>query len=253
MAQPLDRSSRELPVWVVVGGSLLIILHFLAVGAVVLAAQSGPWWVPQLSRESPALGPKFVETIGDTMSAHYLEPLRLAQTYHFNSNRLGKTSAIFFEAKLRDAQGALIQTVRFPSADDNFWLRHRYQVLAQNIGNDQIYQPRGGEVVPVRGAKTPTVTIWDTSNPKFWKLKTELEHLVPKTSQVWQPSELSRIWAASFQRYLLREYDAAVSVELIRHSRNPVLPDYMYMKENELPPDAFEELTCSFGEYRREK
>ncbi len=252
MAHSLDRSSRELPPWVVVVGSLLIILHFLAVGAVVLAAQSGPWWVPQLARESPATGPKFVEKISETTAEYYLEPLHLAQTYHFNSNRLGKTSAIFFEAKLRDAQGALIKTLRFPGADDNFWLRHRYLVLAQNIGNDQIYQPRGGEVVPVRGAKTPTVTIWDTTNPKFWKLKTEFEHLVPKTSQVWQPSELSRLWAAAFQRYLLREYDAA-SVELIRHSRNSVLPDYMYMKENELPPDAFEELTCSFGEYRREK
>src|SRR4051794_16526328 len=120
MAHLTDRSSRDLPSWVVVGGSVLIILHFVAVGAVVLAAQSGPWWVPQLSRESPALGPKFAEKIGDTMSEYYLEPLRLSQTYRFNSNRLGKTSAIYFEAKFRDERGALTKTLKFPNDDDNF-------------------------------------------------------------------------------------------------------------------------------------
>ena len=253
MTQSYNRSTKDLPPWVVVGGSVLIILHFLAVGAVVLSAQSGPWWVPQLSRESPALGPKFIETVGNNAAAYYLEPLRLSQSYHFNSNRLGTTSVIFFEAKLRDEQGKVIKTITYPDKEnDNFWLAHRYSMLGLRIGNDQVFQPRGAEVLPAPGAKTTTVVIWDTSNPKFWKLKTELEHLVPKTTQVWQPSEASLLWAKAFQRYLLRENSAA-SVELIRHSRNPILPDYMYMKENELPPETFNELVCSFGEYRREK
>ncbi|HWY86380.1 MAG TPA: hypothetical protein VNX28_06635, partial [Gemmataceae bacterium] len=119
------------------------------------------------------------------------------------------------------------------------------------LGNDQPVQVGRSEVIPAPGEKMPTVTIWDNSDPKFWKLRDVPEHLVPKDRPVTQPSEWSLLLARSYQRYILREYEDAASVELVRHSRNQISPGLLLMPTP--PPNAFEELVCSFGDYRREK
>jgi len=257
------RSSKELPIWAVRVGSLLIGVHFLAVGTLVLAAANGPWAVRFDDRvmESTASGPKFAEVINDVFAPTYLEPLRLTHNYQYTPDRPLKVStwdagnrllisSVYFEALLKDAKGVLIRTIKFPGDTGNFWVRHRYKLLALGLGNDQPVQVSRAEVVQAPGKKMGKVAFWDASDQKLWKLTTEDEHMVPKDRPILQPSEWSLLLARAYQRYLLRQYDDAASVELIRHSKDPVLPDFMYLPNP--PPNTFNELVCSFGEYRRE-
>jgi hypothetical protein len=263
MAQQQTRSAKELPAWAIWLGSLVIGVHFLAVGTLVLSAANGPWAVRLDERvmESTASGPKFAETLSDVFTPWYLEPLRLTHNYHYTPERMPKVqtwdagnrlliSSVYFEARLKDARGTLLRTIKFPGDTSNVWLRHRYKLLALGLGNDQPVQVNRAEVIPGPGKKMGKVTFWDSSDQNLWKLTSEDEHLVPKDRPVMQPSEWSLLLAHSYQRYLLRKYDDAASVELIRHSKDPVLPDFMYLPN--LPPNTFNELVCSFGEYRRE-
>jgi hypothetical protein len=246
MMTPQPRQSpKELPVWAIRLGSLVVGLHFLAIGTLVLSAESGPW--ATRFGDSPALGPSFARKINDAC-AFYLEPLRLTDN-HAAGNRL-LASAVFFEARLKDAQGVVFDTVQFPGGGGNFWLRHRYKLLALGLGSDIPVQAPRGEVIAGPGKKMPTMTYWDNSDPKLWKLKTEDEHLVPKDRPVFRPSEWSLLLARSYQRYLSRQYNAA-AVELVRHSKDQVMPGFMFGEGP--PPGTFDELVCSFGEYRREK
>jgi hypothetical protein len=265
MSQESIQAPRPLPGWVIGLGSVVIGLHFLAVVTLVLSAASGPWAVrDQEDRivESSGLGPKFAEVINDLLAPAYLVPLRLTQTYHYAPDRIPKVtswdggnhfqaSAVYFEARLKNAQGAVIQTLKFPGDAGNFWLRHRYKLLALGLGSDQGVQVGRSEVIPAPGEKMPTVTIWDNSDPKLLKLRELPEHLVPKDRPVTQPSEWSLLLARAYQRCILRDYGDAASVELVRHSRNQVSPALMYSPTP--PPNAFEDLVCSFGDYRREK
>jgi hypothetical protein len=245
MAAQQPQSNKELPTWVIRVGSLVLGLHFLAVGAMVLAAESGPW--ATRFGDSPSLGPAFARKINDLSSPQYLERLRLTDN-HSAGNRL-LASAVFFEARLKDAHGTVIRSVQFPGDGGNFWLRHRYNLLALGLGADVPVQAPRGEVIPAPGSKMPKITYWDNSDPKLWKLITMDEHLVPKDRPVFRPSEWSLLLARSYQRYLCRHFDAA-SVELIRHSKDQVMPAFLF--GDGPPPGSLDELVCSFGEYRRE-
>jgi hypothetical protein len=248
MSQTDFNSPKALPIGLIRVVSLAIAFHFLAVGALVLAAASGPWSTPRFG-ESTALGPFFAGKINDYFMPIYLEPLRLTHNYHFTDNR-SLVSSVYFEARLKDAKGAVVQTMKFPDESANFWLRHRYGLLALGLGNDQPVQAPRGEMIQAPGDKEPKVTYWDTSDPKVWKLKKIDEKLIKDLpAPVMRPSEMSLLLARSYQRYLSRQYEAA-SVELVRHSKEPVLPAFMFGEG--APPGAFDELVCSFGEYRRE-
>jgi hypothetical protein len=246
---PPTQPPKPLPPWVIPSGSAIIALHFLAIGTLVLSAPSGPW--PTRFGSSTARGPSFAVALYDNLFAPiYLEPLYLTDNYHFrDSGPLESVSAVYFEAHLKDAGGKTVRTVKFPGDQGNLWVRHRYKVLALGLGDDQPVQPPGGEVLPGEGSKIPTVTYWDDTNPKLWKLATKEQHLLRKDRPLVAPSERSLLLARSYQRFLCRHYDAA-GVELIRHSKNPVLPAFMFLPE--APQGTFDELICSFGEYRRE-
>lgn len=69
---------------------------------------------------------------------------------------------------------------------------------------------------------------------------------------VARPSPMSLILAQSYLRHLCRQH-GAYSAELIRHSRQPVLPSYMYFQqEQQLPPVAFAEIVAHFGDLKRD-
>ena len=74
---------------------------------------------------------------------------------------------------------------------------------------------------------------------------------IPRDREMNRPTDLSLQLAKSYSRYL-GHGTQAVTVELIRHSRRPLLPAFIRTREGP-PPDAFEEMICSFGEYRLEK
>ena len=241
-------SPKPLPVGLARLGAALITLHFLAIGVVVLAAPSGTW--PTRFGESMSPGPKFAEALNNNIVAPaYAGPLRLNSNYHFASNR-SLISAVYFEARLKDSEGTVTKTVKFPGDSGNFWRRHRYKLFALGLGSDIPVQPPGGEVIPAPGKQMEKMIIWDITDPKMWRLKEVPEHLVPKDRPVMRPSEWSLLLAHSYARYFLRDSDVA-SVEIIRHSKDQVLPAFMYVPSP--PPGAFDELVCSFGEERREK
>jgi hypothetical protein len=176
--------------------------------------------------------------------------LQMAHNYHFDSNR-NDFSAVKFEVLLRDQDGTLIKTLRFPEENANFWVRQKQNLLALGLGGDEPVQPPRGEVIPAPGQKVKTVTIWDNvGNDRTLHLKEVPEHLVPRERPVYAPGEWTRVLAKAYCRYLCREYGAA-SAELVRHSREPILPVIMFSPEP--MPNAFEEMVCSFGEQRLEK
>jgi hypothetical protein len=220
--------------------------HFLGLLMLVLAAQSGPW--AMRFGESPAEGPLFAAKINNVVTPAYFQPLRMTHNYHFASDRV-TPSQVYFEARLKDAAGN-VTTLKFPDPDANPWVRHRETLLALGLGDDMPVQTARSEVIPAPGQKMRTRTIWEPVKGSEALVLRELpEHLIPKDRPVFSPSDWTLLLARGYARHLCRVYDA-VSVELIRHSKDPVMPAALFM--NDPPADWFNELVCSFGEVRRE-
>src|SRR5947208_2495312 len=100
------------PRWLVLVGSLAIAFHLFAVATGALAAPSGPW--PGMEGgEMMILPPHLALLINEKTSNYYLNPIKMAHTYHFNSNRPG-LPAVYFEVKLKDEAGAEVATLKFP-------------------------------------------------------------------------------------------------------------------------------------------
>jgi hypothetical protein len=98
----------------------------------------------------------------------------------------------------------------------------------------------------------PTVEVWDAPEGGGpLKLQKIPITRIPRDREIYRPTDLSLQLARSYSRYLCRQNQAS-SVELIRHSRRRLLPVFVKTEEGP-PPDAFEEMICSFGEHRLEK
>jgi hypothetical protein len=157
---------------------------------------------------------------------------------------------VYFEAKLKDAQGRVFETLRFPDPKANFWVRHRQALLAQWLTQDMPVEPRPGEVIAAPGKKVPTVDIWDMTNPaeRMLRIRTVAEHLVPRDRPVMRPSPLSLLMVRAYARHL-RQAFGATSVEVLRHHREPIGPEALF---GEVPaPNFFDEMVSNFGEFTR--
>jgi hypothetical protein len=245
MPPPRSNLAAPLPPWVVRLGSAAILAHMAAVVVLVLAAPSGPW--PTSFGSSMATEPQFAQGVSNVTTRHYLMPLKMTHNYHFPSNRPAPPG-VFFEVRLKDEAGQLLKTVRVPDENANFWVRHRQTLLAQALADDQPVQPRAGEVVAAPGKKVQTMDIWDTGENNTLKLRSVPEHLIPRERPVFRPSGWSVVLARSYARYLCRVHGAA-SAEVIRHTREAVMPAVMFLEEP--PPGTFDELVSSFGELPR--
>jgi hypothetical protein len=249
MSQQKTVTPRPLPPALIWAGSAVIAFHFFAILMLVLAAQSGPWATVHFG-DTPAEGPMFAGKINATLAPVYLQPLRMNHNYHFMSNRVAMPE-IFFEARLKDEQGN-VTTLKFPDPGANWWIRHRQGLLAMGLGDDMPVQTPRSEVIPAPGQKMRTVMVWaPVQGDSNLRLQTMEEHLVPKDRPVFRPSPWALLLAHSYSRYLCRAHGAA-SVELIRHSKDQVIPAILFLDEDKIPPDTYNELVCSFGEYRRE-
>jgi hypothetical protein len=238
--------NRPLPTWAIQGGSCLIVAHFLAIGTLVLAAPSGPW--PTNFGSSPAPGPSFATAINEATSRYYLRPLHMANDYHFVTN-VPTMPAVFFEVRLKDETGKVVKTVKLPDANANFHVRHRQQLLAQALGTDLAVQPPQGERVLPPGQSFATFQIWE-GNPgdPVLRLVKKSEIELPRDRPLSRPSDWSLILAQAYARYLCRQHGAA-SAEIIRHSRNAIMPDILFVT-GPMPREAFSEQICTFGDFR---
>jgi len=245
MNSPPRTLPGPLPRWVILGGSGLIVFHFLAVGAVVLAAPSGPW--PMNFGAGTALGPPFAAAINQFTAPRYLRPLHMTQDYHFASNVSGRAS-VFFEVHLKDQAGKVVKTLKFPDDKASFYVRHRQRLLAQGLDNDLPVQPPQGEQVFPSGQGPPTVHLWHgVEGDPILRLTKVSELELPRNRPLSRPSEGSVLLAQAYARYLCREHGAA-SAEVVRHSRNALLPDILFVSP--VPAEAFTDQVCIFGEYR---
>jgi hypothetical protein len=122
-------------------------------------------------------------------------------------------------------------------------------ILARSLADDQPVQARPGEAIPAPHQAARTVEIFDPIGEHTLALKTVPEHLVPRDRAVYRPSDWSMILARSTMRQLLRMNRSAASAELVRHTREAVMPALLF--SDDPPADAFQELITHFGEVRK--
>ncbi|MBI3823246.1 MAG: hypothetical protein HY289_11285 [Planctomycetes bacterium] len=246
--------ARPFPLGLQVACSVLAVGHLLLIGLFALAQDSGPWWYdvgpndvmpPSGVNHSP--GPVFARAITVNFTEpYYVVPLRMTHNYHFQSNRRPDYS-VYFEVFLKNERGDVLRTLKFPDDKASFWVRHRQEILAQNLSPpDQQMPPRGNEKVAAGGKDLPKVEIWvrEDAHTKRLKPVEETDDLLRESHEVASP--WAKTLVKSYLRYLCREHGAA-SAELVRYSRRTVLPLDLYAPR---PEDTFKELKSYFGEMK---
>jgi hypothetical protein len=248
MPQPASNAVSAVPRLVILIGSVAVVFHFLAVISNVLAAPSGPWVTPGDPFGEMAMPPRFALGLGEVLAPNYLKPIKMVQNYHFLSNQT-KLPEVYFEAKLSNETNQEIATQKLPDEHANFWVRHRYSLLARGLGGDMPFQPMEGEAVGAPGQSVPDATVWSWEG-KIKTIESLPQHLVPRNRDVLRPSELARVLAKSYARYLSSS-TGAVSVEVIRYSRYPIPHNVLFMGKP--PPDMLEPVVASFGKEQAKK
>jgi hypothetical protein len=238
------------PRWLLLVGSVAILLHLTAVAVVALDAPSGPWPTP--FGTSTALAPQFARSGAEAAAPLYARTLKLANGYRPATNRPATPNA-FFEVRLKDEQGQVLTTLKFPDDNANFWVRHRQNLLARALADDQQLEAVGGERVAAPGHKAPSLPIWELDGPRRLRMRDLPDHLLrdvisQRGGPVFRPSEWSLVLARSYARFLCRAHGAA-SAEIIRHTRDPIYPVVLF--EGEPAADAFQDLIATFGEMPR--
>ncbi len=236
----------DVPRWLLVAASGLIAFHLLALTVRVLAADSGPW--PNMEGSNMAAAPRFAFNMYQSLPGDYLKTLQMTHNYHFTSDRPARTG-IYLEARLKDKDGNEIARLKLPEDGAGFWLRHRQELLAEKLGNDEPVPVPMSERVPAPNRPVEMVTIWDEyENRKMRLKKVELNSLIGSNRPHIRPSELAMLYARAYARYLCREHGAA-SVEIIRHHQDPIPPGVLF--DDNLPAGAFDEAVSNFGEFPR--
>ncbi len=257
MPQPTSGNPNVLPSWLVTVGSAAIVAHFFAVAAQVLAAPSGPW-MTQFG-PSPAEPPTFAQEVNKVTGPFYLWPLRLNHHYRFASNRMGMPGAEF-TVKLKNKGGEVIKTLTFPDPDANPWVRHRQELLARALADDQFVQKPGPVPLAGLGREKERIKIWDgqpgqteVTAEKPYRLVEKQQHelgLIPR-NEIFRPSDWSLLLVRSYARYLCREHGAA-SAEVMRHTKEAI-PPAVLVWPTEPPRGMFgNEFFANFGDLPRE-
>jgi len=237
-----ESEARRLPLALKVLGSAFVLGHFLVLGAHVLNQRSGPW--PSPFGPSEAEPPQFATAMARPGYDNYLKPLAMTHNYHFATNRVS-VPEVKFEIKLFDPTGRVMETLQFPEAAGNPWVRHRFDLLAMNLARDLPVQPNMAERVGGKDGN-PDVEIWGEPDAKgVQRLKTVAQNLIPRDG-AFRPSPWAKAATQSYIRHLCRVYGAS-SGELIRRSRNAVQPSLLFLQE--IPRDQFQEMVVSFGKY----
>lgn len=248
--EQLPPSTPVAPLWMAVA-SVAILLHFAAVGSLVLAAPSGPWPVPE--GKSWATPPQFAQSTVD-MTLPYLKAVKFTDFYHYPENFMDSGSVNGSDyrilATLKDEKGDVIKELVIPDPNANPAVRFREKLIAMALASDERVEPLPGEYIPAPNQKVRKVKVWRMKSGANTANIEELEeHLVPRDEPVFGPSEMGLALARSYGRYLTRTYGAA-SVEIVRESKDVIPPDMLFMDANDLPPaEAFNSIKMNFGEF----
>lgn len=232
----------QVPSWLIRLGSVITAIHFGAVVVGALAAPSGPW--PSMGGANLATPPQFAFSLNEIVTPAYLRWLRLTSNYHFPSNRPARPDA-YFEVILRDESGQELKKLRFPEEHVNPWVRHRQNLLARALAEDEPVAPQQGEVIAPPNQPVPTFLIWDIEENRKLRLSETPQHLIPRDRPVFRPSDWSLLLAKSYARHLCRRHGASTA-ELIRHTKDPIPPAVLFMTN--VRSEFFDELISNFGE-----
>lgn len=244
-----QQSGKTLPAPVPIVGTAVVVLHLGAIAVLALAAQSGPWPTPFGS--STALPPMFAAKLNELATPYYLEPLRMTHNYHFPTNRPERPGAKF-DVVVKDANGKTLKKLPFPDPNANGWVQFRQRLLALGLADDEPVQLPRGEVIPAPGKKMETVSFWDAPpGETTMKLRTAPVHLAPKERQLYRPRPWSQLLARAYLRHVGRHESEGATLELVRRTREPVMPAMMFFDEP--PPGSFNEFVCHFGEQKRDR
>jgi hypothetical protein len=244
MAQLRSKTAGQAPSLVIAVGSLAIAFHLGAVIVHALAAPSGPW--PNGDGPPMAGPPAFAQSLDESLFAAYLKPLKLTHNYHFAGNR-PIVPGVFIDIKLKNAQGEVLNTIRWPDPAANSWLRYMQGLFVQGMVPDQPVAPPQGEEVPAPHQQPRMASIWEGDGSL--RLTRVPEHLIPRNRPVYSPTDWSLILVHSCARYLCRTHGAA-SAEVIRYSREAISPAFLSMGPP--PPMAFADLIASYGDISSE-
>jgi hypothetical protein len=231
------------PRWLVIVGSVAIVLHLGGLIVNSLASWSGPWPGPmgQVEGTPPAFAAAFQgEALGN-----YLKLVRFTHNYHFPTDR---TDAFEFQAefKLKDRDGNEVATVWLPDPSANPWVRHRQGLLVRSL-EDQPIPPPQSEEIAGPGRQAPELTVWQ-GDETSGKLVSMPKHLVPRDRPVAQPTDYSMLMVKALTRSLCRQHGAA-SAEVIRHARGPVVSPLVQLTESQRTA-AHREMVSDYGEIR---
>lgn len=232
MSEPSSPILRMPPRWLMIVGSVAILLHLGAVAVQALAAHSGPW-VTDFG-PSPAEPPHFAELANRVGGRYYLHPLHLSYHYHFSTN-YPNLPDVYFEAILRDDKGQHIKTLKFPDDAAGPLARHRQSGLARGLGGDFPMPMPGPESLPAPGRELRLVPMWDRVEkikPNDLKLVEVRPHEARREWPTMRPSDWAVLLARSYARHLCREYGAA-SAEIIRYSQAPISPAVLVVLQPE--------------------
>jgi hypothetical protein len=227
-------------------GSLLIAFHLGSVLIHVVAAPSGPW--PSMEGPDMAPPPQVSIQPDQEVAAPYLSRIKMTHNYHFPSNRAGMPGA-FLEVQLKDKEGEVFKTVRFPDPQASAAVRRRQALATRWLTEDAPVTPRQGERIPAPNAKVPEVPIWSPVPEEQRKLTLTWvpENETPRDRPVFRPTEWSMLMVRSLARCLCRQYGAE-SAEVVRRSREAIPPRILF--EQEAPP-PMEDLESNFGRLPR--
>ncbi len=246
MIQPrLDHSVLQLPRWLYVLASVVIIFHLGAVSARVLAAMSGPWPMGQ-DGSGEVYPPQFAASVADGLPGKYLKAVRLDRDFHFTSNRPNQPT-YRMEVKLKDEHGQVTQTLTIPDPNANFWVQHRQQALVSYLAADATMRTPQSEVIPPPGQKAPEWTYWKPVPNSMTKAELAKESVndLARGMTVFVPSDLEMLFVRSYVRHLRRTH-GATSVDVTRVAHDPIPPAVMF--DSGYTAAEFEARTYSYGD-----
>lgn len=243
-------SSTNIPQWLLMIASLVIVLHLVVVVVGALAVESGPWPSMQGGMEMGP-PPAFAESLR-RVALPYLQAFNLTHNYHFSTNRPAFPD-VSLEIRLKDKEGKPLKdqqgaelTIEIPDKSANASVRHRQKLLARWAGNDMPISVPMSEAIAAPGQHVPGVSYWDIMPTGQLTLVTRPQHLVPRDRPVMGPSPLSLLLVQSYVRHLCRTH-AAAKADVLRHHQDPVPPAVLLTNEK-VPAEAFDPVTSSFGE-----
>ncbi len=227
-------------------GSVLIVLHLIALGTLVLAAPSGPWWTPMGGQEF-FMPPQFAQSINSVTAENYLKHLRMTHNYHFRSIRPGSPE-VELEARLQMKDGTE-KVIVLPDQSANAAIQRRQRLYLQWIIPDVPVEVPREERIPAPGEKPPEFRYMEERPDGTMTLKSIEAHrakaMIP-SPMVPQPTEMTMLVLRSYARHLKRKYDPK-SIRLIRRHWNPIPPAVVMNRQN-MPMNMIQKWTADFGE-----